>query len=535
MKEAVVRVLAESPLLLLFLVAAVGYPLGKVRMGRVRLGVAMVLFVGLVFGAVDQRLRLPEVVSQIGLVLFVYTVGLASGPGFFATFRSQGGKIGALAVLGPLAGVAVAVLAAKSLGLGSSLGAGGYCGALTTTPALASVMELAKKWGGDPVVGYSIAYPFGVLGVIAACAIYSRRTGGRTEPAKKNPPPPLVSRTVQVTKTEIADKKLHEVRTAHGLDVTFGRYARDGEIHMANAEVALQIGDSMTIVGTAEEVERAMAVLGEPAEVHLADDRSHVDFRRILVSNRDYIGKPLRELRLPTTLGATVTRLRRGDVDIVPHADTVLQAGDRVRVVADAHRLDAIAKTLGDSYEAVSEIDVVSLSLGVAAGLLLGLVQIPLPGGLSFSLGLAGGPLMVALVLGAVHRTGPVVWEVPYSANLTLRQVGLVLFFAGVGTRSGFGFVQTLGKPSGWVLLGAFALVTLVTSTVSLLLAHRLFKGSPAQTMGMVAAVHTQPAVLSFVRESTGDDQAELGYATVFPLASVLKIVLAQVVFLFLH
>jgi putative transport protein len=240
-------------------------------------------------------------------------------------------------------------------------------------------------------------------------------------------------------------------------------------------------------------------------------------------------GRRIRDLGTLHQLGALVTRVRRGDIEFLPDGDTVLELGDRVRVVAHRDHIAAVGELFGDSYRALSEIDILTFGLGVALGLLLGALPIPLPGGITIRLGFAGGPLIVALILGALRRTGPMVWSLPYSANLTLRQIGLVLFLAGIGTRAGYAFVSMLARGEGLTVFLAGAAITCLTALTTLWLGHRILKIPLGLLIGMLAGLQTQPAVLAFASEQAGNDLPNIGYATVYPLAMIAKIVLAQV------
>jgi putative transport protein len=240
-------------------------------------------------------------------------------------------------------------------------------------------------------------------------------------------------------------------------------------------------------------------------------------------------GMTLAELNLPQKYDAVMTRLQRGEVEILPDGGTIIEPGDRVRVVTHRDNMTRISKYLGDSYRALSEIDILSFALGIALGLLIGLIPVHLPGGLVFKLGNAGGPLVVALILGALHRTGPINWSLPYSANLTLRQIGLVFFLAAVGVKSGFAFREALSSGSGLTTFLVGAVATAISATVFLSLGSKIFKVSGATMMGMVSGVHTQPAALGFSIEETKSDQPNVGYASVFPVASVSKIIIAQI------
>ena len=522
-----VDLLADNPLLLLFAVAAGGYLLGKLRLAGFELGVAAVLFAGIGFGALSPRLKLPDEIWNLGLVLFVYTVGLATGPGFVASFRRRG----IAANGGLLAAVGVAALAAVGaevvLGLSSAAAAGVFSGGLTNTPALAAAMEYLRGMSSAdldaPVVGYSITYPLGVLLPLLAVFWIMRRPAAAPAGAK---PDGLVSHTVRVDTEGLPPFGV----ISEGLGgVTFGRLKRRGETVLASAELAPEPGDLVSVVGDPEHVRLATRRLGHVSEHHIELERTVFDIRRILVSNRAVAGRSLRELQLPRRFGAAVTRVRRGDVDLVAEPETVLELGDRVRVLAPRERLGTVSRFFGDSYRRIGEIDVLTLSLGATAGMLLGLVPVPLPGGGTFELGFAGGPLVVALILGAVGRTGPLVWQLPYTANLTLRQFGTVLFLAGIGVRSGQSFASTIATAEALRVAVAGLAVTGISVAITLVVGRRLLRVPTATLAGIVAGTQTQPAVLAYAGAQVADDrELNLGYATVYPLAVILKIVLAQ-------
>jgi putative transport protein len=250
------------------------------------------------------------------------------------------------------------------------------------------------------------------------------------------------------------------------------------------------------------------------------------------VSDAAVVERPLADLRLLERFGATITRIRRGEIELLPDEETELLLGDRVRVVAPRERMAELGRFLGDSYHALSEIDALTFGLGIVVGLLLGAIPIPLPGGGTFELGVAGGPLLAGLVLGRVGRTGPLVWALPYAASITLRQWGLLLFLAGVGLRSGEAFVATVASADGLRLLGAGALLTLLSSFATILAGHFVLRIPYGVLAGEVAGVHTQPAVLVFAHEQAQNDLPRLGYTAIFPIATVAKIIVAQLVLL---
>jgi putative transport protein len=534
-----IQLLADNPLLLLFIVIALGYPLGRIRIKGFSLGLAAVLFVGIAVSALDSSLTLPSIVTYLGLVLFVYTIGLASGPSFVASFRRQGWRDNVLVFVLLLVIAMLAALTHFVFGLDATFVVGMFAGSLTNTPALASVLESLQNASqtvqAEPVVAYAVTYPMGVIGVILMIQLFQRwyKTDYKKEAKDLRDlgasGEHLVNKTLRVTRKDIAEKSIQQWRELGQWKVILGRYKHSGNIELVQPDTVLQVGDEVSLIGTDEAVEKVSTQLGEIVAEHLELDRSELDFRRIFVSNAEVADKTLKELDLPKRFGALITRVRRGDSELLPRGEMRLELGDRVRVVAQRERMSEVAKFFGDSYKALSEVDMMSLGVGIALGLLLGLITIPLPGSLHFSLGFAGGPLIVALILGTLGRTGPIVWQIPYSANLTLRQLGLVIFLAGVGTRSGFAFVDTLLHGSGLQLFLLGAVLTLSASILTLLLGHFLFKIPMSLLIGMVTGLHTQPAALAFASEQTENDLPTIGYATVFPVATITKILLAQV------
>lgn len=544
-----IQFLVDNPLLLLFVIVAVGYPLGRLRFRGSSLGIASVLFAGLAAGAVDRSLRLPDILYQLGLVIFVYTVGLSNGRAFFASFRRQGLRNTAL-VTGIVAlAVVVAVIEHAALDLKPTWTAGLFAGSMTNTPALAGELEYLNTYGpesereqrlAEPVVGYSVAYPVGVLGVILAIAVAQRRwrIDYRRESDRvrdgEGASRGLENRTILVTNSAAAQAPIVSLAQEHQWNIMFGRVRHKDRLGLVNTETRVVPGDFISVIGPAENLDRVTSFLGEVSNAGLELDRSEIDFRRVFVSSSAVAGHQLRELDLRQRFGAVITRVRRGDIELLPRGETVLEPGDRVRVVAPRESMPAVTAFFGDSYRALSEIDVPTFSLGLTLGLLLGVLPLPLPGGVEIKLGLAGGPLIVALVLGAIDRTGPLVWNLPFSANLTLRQLGLILFLAGIGTRAGYEFVSTVQSRDGIELLLAGAVITFSTAFATLWVGYRLLKIPMGLLVGMIAGLQTQPAVLGYALDQTGDDLPNVGYAAIFPIATIAKILAAQLLLAFL-
>lgn len=541
--QAIVEGLAANPLLLLFLVAAVGYPLGRIRVAGVSFGTAAILFTGIAFGALDPRLKLPDAVYLLGLILFVYTLGLSAAASFWRAFDRRGLRDVGLCVLA-LGGSALVLKAiAPRLGLDGSAMAGAFSGAFTNAPGLAGIVDTLHASGASdavsnaPVVAYAVAYPLGI--VVPMLAMLLARGLTRIDLRKeaegleeyKRAHRTLTPATIRVERAEVVGLSQDEIVGADSPDLIFGRVrTADGRNLLPGGSHRVGIGDLVVAVGPRFALDALAQRLGSYAEERLELDRGVFDFRRLFVSNAAVVGKPLWQLKLPEQENLLITRVRRGDMDFIPTGGTVLELGDRVRAVARPEDMERATAVFGDSYKALSEVDLLSLSLGVALGLALGLVPIPLPFGPPLRLGFAGGPLVAALVLGRLRRTGPVVWTLPYSANLTVRNVGLLLFSAGIGTKAGWDFWATVSAGRGAEVLIAAGIMVPVAALIMFGVGRAL--GIPLNFLfGLYAGTQTQPVVLGFAQDRAGNDLSVSRYATIFPVATVAKIVLAQLLF----
>ena len=454
---------------------------------------------------------------------------MSAGPSFFSALRTGGRVLGV--VVGLIVGAAgVTVAIGHLLGLSGPVLSGVFAGALTNTPALAASVE--QLHSEQPVVGYSVTYLGGVLGMLLAAALAARTT--RPETAVPDPagaPVALIRGTVRVDVDDLPD--LHALAARYDDRVVFSRLmvgdepGHPGHLDMASAATHPRRGDILTVVGDTDTVARVVADLGHPSSVPLEFDRSQLDFRRIAVSNREVAGRSLGELHLAQRFGATATRVRRGDIDLLATDDLVLALGDRVRVVAAREKISVVAAYLGDSERGATDINPIGLFLGLGLGLLLGLVSVPLPGGGGLSLGVAGGPLLMGLILGRLQRSGPVLWSLPHSVSSTLGQFGMLAFLAYAGSNAGAALAHALRSDIGPRLLLAGAIITALTATG--LLVTRRFSGAYGATLaGVVAGTQTQPAVLAYSNDITdADPRVNLGYALVYPVAMIAKVILA--------
>lgn len=523
--------LLTDPVLVAFAVIGIGAAGGGLKVRGFSFGPAAALFGGLAAGAIDGRISALAglgLLRELGLVLFTYTIGLASGPTFFAGLRRGGLRTLATTVLLVAGlGAACAGLAAVA-GFGPADRAGLFAGSATNTPALQAASEAVRE--GDPVVAYSISYPVAVLAMLVVITLLAGRR--LPLPARIEPPPPPpkaehpVNWTVRVTSG--ARATLGEIALAHPA-VGFSRLEHDGEVRVATGAERLEPGDAVVLIGPRSEVEALCAELGERSDRHLPLDRTSIDFRRIVVSNRSLAGMSLARLDLGARFGATVTRVRRGDDDLVAHQDLVLQLGDRVRVVGPVEQLARIARLLGDSERRLSEVDAVGFAAGIVGGLVLGALSLPLPGGTHVQLGAGGGPLVAGLVLGLLSRTGPITWQVPHGANLVLRQLGILMFLGAAGMGSGATFAEAIVTRHGLALLGAACALAAAFAAAVPLVVQVALRRDVYETAGMLAGMETQPAALAYAGERAGgDERVNAAYALVFPAAMIAKIIVVQ-------
>ena len=518
-----VDVLASTPLLSMMLVVALGTLVGAIPFGPLRFGPAGALFVGLGVGALDPRLGEGlELLQTLGLALFVYTVGLTAGNTFFRDLRRQLPLMGGASLVLVLM-TGAAMLLGGVLGLAPALTAGTYAGALTSTPALATAIE--RTGGQEPAVGYSLAYPVGVVVTILLVAALLARPWTALRDPDSVAGQGLVDISVEVERPSL----LADVPGLGEGELRLSYLAREGTTRVVQPGERLEVGDRVVMVGPEQAVARARDHLGRRVDEHLAHDRRDVDHRRFVVSDRRVAGRTVGELDVPGRFDGVVTRVRRGDLDLLASEDFVLELGDRVRVIVPRGRLGEVSALFGDSERKVSEVDALTLGIGLAAGLALGLVTLPLPGGLSFALGSAAGPLVVGIVLGRLERTGPLVWGLPLAANLTIRQLGLLLFLGATGLISGQAFAAQALTWTGLQVVTAATVITLVAGVLFVVVA-RLAGVSTERAAGGLAGFVGQPAILAYAKGRVTDERVEAGYAALFALGLILKILLVQVI-----
>lgn len=526
--KAMASLFASSPLLALFVVVALGAAIGAIRIGPLRFGAAGALFVGLTVSALH-----PEVVSThmsivqpMGLAFFVYCVGISAGATFFQDLRKQTNLL-ALTTIVCVVGALIALVGGRLLGLSSGLTSGLFTGALTAAPAL----DTATRLTGDPnaAVGYAFGYPVGVIGgiLIVTITVTRKWVGPKDTPS-------LAGSSLEAVSIHVSKHiNTRDIDAWRDQRVRLSYLRRDGRTRVTAPGEDLLPGDHVVMVGDPASIKEAAPLVGEVLDHNLEDDRSDLAFERIVVSNPDVAGRSISELNVTKRFGAVITRVRRGDLDLLARDDLDLQLGDHVAVVVPTDELDDIAEWLGDSERRVAEVDGMAFGIGLVLGLLLGIVSFPLPGGQGFQLGAAAGPLIVGMLLGALRRTGPLVWTLPAAANLTIRQIGLMLFLAALGLNAGPQFASLLGSPEGW-RAALLAAVMVVVCCVIQALGAKFIGLSSARAAGGIAGFLGQPAVLQAADARVTDERIEAAYATLFAFAIIVKILLLPLITSFL-
>ena len=539
-------------LFVLCLVTVLGLAFGQIRLLSSRLGVAGILFVGLVFGhfGVSIDPDIWEFARDLGLILFVYSFGQEVGPGLLSSLKKQGGVLNLLAAATVLLGGLVALLLHKWGGIPMAAAAGLFSGATTNTPSLAAVQQSLKLLPQSseaasllPSTAYAMAYPFGVVGVILvmgglrrALRVEPHRLAEAIEARKEKEASRLSGINLEVRNPELNGLTVSQVVGKIGGGVVISRLSRGVRAQeVPRAKTKIWVGDRLHAVGTPETLERLRSVAGVEISADLTGGtRSEVASRRIVVTRRGITGKTVEEVNLRETYDLIVTRIIRTGMEFTPRPEFRLQFGDELRVVGKPEAIDAFAKDAGESGERLSQAAVVPMFIGIALGVALGSLPIKLPGSaLTFRIGLAGGPLIVAVLLSRIGSIGPLVWHIPPSANMMLRTIGISLFLAAVGLRAGAGFVDALVKEGvSWILGGA--LITLVPVLMTAAAARIFFGINFLSLCGLLAGSTTNPPALAYANSlAPKSDETTMSFVTVYPLTMLLRLFVAQALVLF--
>lgn len=521
--DVVFGYLATQPVIVVFLLVGIGAAFGRIRVAGVSLGAVAVLFAAMALTAwsvaVGEPIAIPAYVGDVGLVVFAFCTGIIAGPGFFNAIKTAYPLMIAVSVMLALA-AGTALVLGKAVSLTPVTIAGLFAGAVTNTPALA-----ATGGSAEATVGYASTYPFAIVAAMTAVALALRSMAKDTDA-----PAPIVDKPIQVDTTSV--RKVTDIAKEHGNRVTFSRRSpgEGGPIEAIGPDTTVSAGDVVNVVGPSDEVDQIALELGRTAAIDITRDRSRLDFRRIILSESRLAGRTIQSLRLQARFGANIVRVRRGDVEFVGSPSFVLQLGDRLRVVGPVETLPEVTAFLGDSERGMADLNPAALGLGLTIGLLIGAIQIPLPGGASFGLGFAAGALIVGLVMGRIGRIGPFVTALPNTAATVLAEFGLLVFLAYAGANAGSLIVPAIASGEVFVLAGIGVAVTLVATMGTFLVVKFLLRSGATRLSGVVGGAQTNPAILGFANLRTGYDvRVALGYSLVYPAAMVVKILLAQV------
>ncbi|MBD2748590.1 YidE/YbjL duplication [Microvirga sp. BT688] len=516
----IIRTLLEaSPLLALFLAIATGYAIGQISIAGVSFGAGAVLFTGLIIGAIAPKAAPPGPVGTLGLVMFVYGVGIQYGPQFFASLKGPGLKYIALSALGVIASLLVAMALAGPLNISMATAAGLFAGSGTSTPTLQAA--LAAAGNQDPAIGYSVSYPFGVIGPIVLMTIMA----AWLKPTFKAP-----TQNVRIAELTLEasgeDHTVEEISSVLPSDVRIVALRQQHVNAPPSPGTVLHEGDGLLLVGSPVSIERAKAAMGHEDPGRISRDRANYDVVRAYVSKTAFIGKNVREIPLPD-FPVVISHIRRGDSDIVASSDLTLEFGDLIVAAVPSDRKADAQRHFGDSIKGNAELSFVSIGVGIALGLLLGMVPVPLPGGGTFSLGVAGGPLVMALILGWLGRTGSLGWKIPVVANLVLRNLGLSVFIGSVAIGAGSPFVQTVATNGIQILLGGAAV--LLTLVLIVLVVGYLLRIPFDDLLGVCAGSTGNPAIVVTAGRLAPTERTDIGYAICFPSMTIVKIIAVQV------
>lgn len=526
-------------------VIAAGIYLGKIKVCGVSLGVTFVLFVGIILGScgyiVDEHIL--KFIREFGLILFIFSIGLQVGPAFFTSFKSGGVRLNGLAVLSIAISVLLVVLIYYFGNVHDKNAlVGVMSGAITNTPGLAAAQQAVSQIGGTAedanmmAQGYAAAYPLGVVGIILAMFIIkgvfriniSQEVKQIEDEAANSQLQPYML-TLKLTNKLINGHTLMQLHDVIQCNFVVSRLMKsDGQIIIPRSSTPVNVGDTLLIVCSVQDADRFRAVVGPEVEMDWKSTRTPVYSRRIVITKSEYNGTPIGALRLHNGYNLNATRVNRAGVDLLASPNLRLQMGDRITVVGDLDDIDRLASRLGNSMKRLNQPNLITIFVGIILGIILGSIDI----GYGMKLGLAGGPLVVAILLSRFGYRAKLVTYTSSSASLLLRELGICLFLASVGIAAGKGFVQNVFTEEGmwWVIWGF--VITLVPLVIVGMIARARYKINFLSIMGLFSGGCTDPPALAYAGNSTGSDQPAVAYSTVYPLTMFLRVVAAQALIL---
>lgn len=534
---------------LLALVAVLGLWIGNWRIYGVGLGIGGVLFGGIAVGhfvgyfGAQLDMHTLHFVQEFGLILFVYTIGIQVGPGFFASLRTSGLKLNLFAALLVLLGFIVAFLIHKLFGVPLPVILGTYSGAVTNTPSLGAGQQILSELGAQPSemgimgMGYAVAYPFGICGILLTMwlvrmvfKINVEREAKHFEQQSGHQKRNLQTINLAVRNPNLDGLMLQEIPSLDDGQVICSRLKRGEALMVPHATTRIQLDDLVHLVGEPEALKRVKLVIGEEVEASLSTQGTDLRVVRVVVTNEQVLSKSLLELDLKVKYDVVVSRLNRAGIELVPSNHSTLQFGDILNLVGRPEAIEAVASLVGNAQQKLQQVQMLPVFIGIGLGVVLGSIPFYIPGfPAALKLGLAGGPLVVALILSRIGSIGPLYWFMPPSANLALRELGIVLFLAVVGLKAGGNFVETLVQGDGVLWMAFGVAITLIPLCTVAVLARWLVQINYLTLCGLLAGSMTDPPALAFANNLHPTSEASsLAYATVYPLVMFLRILSPQ-------
>ena len=534
--SALHQLLLDQPLIALFAIIACGLLLGNISVKGIQMGTSGVMFVALFAGHMGYGI--PNGVGTLGLVLFVYCVGIGAGGRFFASIAREGATLAKLALLIVSIGGLIIWAGARFLELPADLAIGIFAGALTSTPALAAATEALKDTGSGISIGYGIAYPFGVVSVVLFVqliprllkhdleAIAARHTTENGTNGK------VIEVLVEITNAQLVGKRIADSNINAYNACQISRIFKDGQLVPLQYNDVFQEGQLLLLIGRSKEIKIVIDYLGRRSEQQILKDTEN-ERQNLLLTNRKLSGKSISDIAPLKNHGVVVTRITRSGIMFVPNANTIIQMHDILTTVGSVRSLQDFAKAIGHRDNAIDSTDLLSLSAGLTLGIVAGLIPLGLPGGTPVTLGLAGGPLVVALLLGHFGKVGHIVGHIPRPTRLLLQDLGLVFFLASAGIQGGGSLWATV-QEYGVTLFGLGVLVSSVPMMVAWPLARKYFKLDPLQALGGICGSMTSTPALGAITAKTDSQAPVISYVSAYPVALIVMILIAKVLIGFL-
>lgn len=534
---------------ILALVAVVGLFIGNVKFRGIGFGIGGVLFGGIIVGHFVSQAGMTlssdmlHVIQEFGLILFVYTIGIQVGPGFFASLRVSGLRLNLFAVLIVIIGGLVTAILHKLFDIPLPVVLGIFSGAVTNTPALGAGQQILRDLG-TPMemvdqmgMSYAMAYPFGICGILFTMwmlrvifRVNVETEAQQHESSRTNGGALIKTINIRVENPNLHDLAIKDVPILNGDKIICSRLKREETLKVPSPDTIIQLGDLLHLVGQPADLHNAQLVIGQEVDTSLSTKGTDLRVERVVVTNENVLGKRIRDLHFKERYDVVISRLNRAGVELVASGDISLQFGDILNLVGRPSAIDAVANVLGNAQQKLQQVQMLPVFIGIGLGVLLGSIPVFVPGfPAALKLGLAGGPLIMALILGRIGSIGKLYWFMPPSANLALRELGIVLFLSVVGLKSGGDFVNTLVNGEGLSWIGYGALITAVPLITVGILAWMLAKMNYLTMCGMLAGSMTDPPALAFANNlHPTSGAAALSYATVYPLVMFLRIITPQ-------